>query len=104
MRVPLFLFRQIATVEVYQGDSAYGPVYGAPVDVRCRIEHSVTRDADLAQQVSKDRIRNTTRAFFPAGTSLPVKSKVTWSGQVFQVKEQTLQAGLTASHVEVVLE
>lgn len=36
--IPGFLLRHTVAVEAYQGDSAYGEVYAAPVAVRCFLE------------------------------------------------------------------
>jgi hypothetical protein len=36
--MPGFLLRHEVTVEPYEGDSANGPLYGAPVTVRCFLE------------------------------------------------------------------
>jgi hypothetical protein len=36
--IPGFLLRHEVAVERYEGDSAVGPLYGAPVTVRCFLE------------------------------------------------------------------
>lgn len=52
--LPGFLLRHEVTVEPYEGDSANGPLYGAPVTVRCFLEEkrSMVRNKDGEQVLS----------------------------------------------------
>ncbi|MFC8432255.1 hypothetical protein [Streptomyces sp. NPDC057253] len=43
MNLPASLLRHEVTVEPYEGDSAVGPLYGAPVTVRCFLEEKTRR-------------------------------------------------------------
>ncbi|MFD3929688.1 hypothetical protein [Streptomyces sp. NPDC058614] len=54
MLIPAYLLRHEVTVEAYEGDSAYGEVYGAPAIVRCFLEQKtrVVRDRKGRQVTS----------------------------------------------------
>jgi len=41
VKVPGWLLRHSVTVEAYEGDSAYGPRYAAPVAVRCFLDQKI---------------------------------------------------------------
>lgn len=43
MLIPGHLLRHTVTVEAYEGDGAAGPLYGAPVTVRCFLEQQNRR-------------------------------------------------------------
>ncbi|MFC9847792.1 hypothetical protein ACFWFF_01580 [Streptomyces sp. NPDC060223] len=46
MLIPAYLLRHEVVVEPYEGDSAVGPLYGAPVTVRCFLEQQNRRVRD----------------------------------------------------------
>lgn len=74
MSLPGFLLRHEVTVEPYEGDSAYGPQYGALVAVRCFLEEK-TR---LVRAPGGDEVTSsaTVRCRLDAVTA-PPKSRVT---------------------------
>lgn len=54
MNIPSFLLQHEVTGEPYEGSSANGPVYGAPVTVRCWLEEGseLTRATEGAEVVA----------------------------------------------------
>ncbi|MFE9645316.1 hypothetical protein ACFYO0_14605 [Streptomyces sp. NPDC006365] len=59
MVIPGYLLRHEVVVEPYEGDSAYGPVYAAPVTVRCFLEEKnrLVRDKDGREVTSSSTFR-----------------------------------------------
>ncbi|TMR99514.1 hypothetical protein EJK15_06795 [Nonomuraea basaltis] len=99
--LPDWLLRHTASIEPFQGDGAYGPLYGAAVTVRCLVddERRLVRDAQGAETVSDTTI------FFPPGTRCPEGSRVTVNGRVTTVIASYARDGgglPTPDHVEVV--
>lgn len=89
MKAPAWMFRQTVSVEPYEGESAYGPVYGAAYDLRCRIEsriHTVLLpDGEESQAMA--------RLYCRPGANLPAQSRVTWDGQLHDVLTVATQPG-----------
>lgn len=50
MKLPGFWLRHRVTVEPYEGDSAYEPIYGVPVVVRCWLEQKTRTVQDKTGQ------------------------------------------------------
>lgn len=73
--LPGFLLRHRVVVEPYEGDSAYGEVYGAAVTVRCFLDQStrLVRDKDGRQVTSGA----TFHCRLTAITDIPPDSRVT---------------------------
>ncbi|GAA4684530.1 hypothetical protein [Streptomyces youssoufiensis] len=71
--IPGWLLRHQITVEAYQGDGPYGPVYGPPVAVRCFLDEA-TR---LVRDPSGDEVTSSSTAYCPLETVAPAKSRVT---------------------------
>ncbi|MEU6778554.1 hypothetical protein ABZ912_05075 [Nonomuraea angiospora] len=99
--LPDWLFRHEASIEPFEGDGAYGPIYGAAVTVKCLVddERRLVRDAQGAETVSDTTI------FFPPGTRCPEGSRVTVNGRVTTVIASYARDGgglPTPDHVEVV--
>lgn len=74
--IPAFLLRQEVTVAAYQGDSAYGPRYAAPVAVRCFLEQKTrtVRDKEGQEAVSSGTFY---ARLDEAEAACPAESKVT---------------------------
>ncbi len=69
------------TVEPYQGGGAYGSVYGAPVEVECRVEDVVR----LVRAATGDEAVSSTTVVCDVGTVIPAESRVTVKGRVTTV-------------------
>ncbi|WP_440100026.1 hypothetical protein [Streptosporangium sp. H16] len=101
MMLPEWLLRHTAIIEPFEGDGAYGAVYGPEVTERCLVddERRLVRDAQGAETVSDTTI------FFRPGTRCPEGSRVTVNGRVTTVITSFNRdsGGLpTPDHVEVV--
>jgi hypothetical protein len=70
------------TIEVYQGDTAYGPTYGAPVTARAYVEDEVktVRNAQGEEVVSGTKVW-----LFPTQPCPPESRLTTPSGRVQSV-------------------
>jgi len=98
---PDWLLRHEATIEPFEGEGAYGPIFGEAVTARCMVddERRLVRDAQGAETVSDTTI------FFPPGTRCPEGSRVTVNGRVTTVITSFSRDGgglPTPDHVEVV--
>lgn len=73
------LLNQSATVEAYQGTGAYGPVYGEPVEVGCRVDWSreMVRDSDGNEVVASARLYILPDDQFPTGSRVTVDGYTT---------------------------
>lgn len=103
--LPKFLLRNTVTVEPYAGNSANGPLHGAPVTVACYLEegNKLTRD-------SKGHEVTSTAQFFCRldAVDAPPQSRVTLPDSRVTTVIQALRrdgAGLpTPDHLEVHLQ
>lgn len=95
------VLNQTVTVTPKTGQSAYGPIYGTPYDMRCRIEpkRELIRDADGAEIVSSARM------FTMPGETLGHGAKVDWAGNSYRVVSVAPMAALDGEthHLEVML-
>lgn len=97
------MLRQTGTVEPYQGHGAYGPVYGAPVELVCRIEpkRRMVRNRQGQEVVSDATV------FLEPGTEQTVtpESRFTWAGRTYTVLEVRPYPGPNGEthHVEALL-
>ncbi|GAB2918688.1 hypothetical protein ACFMQL_20545 [Nonomuraea fastidiosa] len=99
--LPDWLLRHVAVIEPFQGEGAYGVIYGPPVTERCLVddERRLVRDAQGAETVSDTTI------FFRPGVHCPEGSRVTVNGRVTTVIASFSRNGgglPTPDHVEVV--
>ncbi|MEU0719050.1 hypothetical protein ABZ498_17965 [Streptomyces lavendulocolor] len=79
MRVPAWLLRHRVTVEPYDGDSAYGPTYRPPVEVRALVAEAnkVTRNREGVE------VTSTAQIITEPGLDCPPESRLTLpSGRV----------------------
>ncbi len=103
--IPGFLMVHTITIEPYQGEGGSGPVYGAPVSVRCFREDS----RKLVRNQLGEQVVSESQAYCPPGTVAPPKSRVTINGTnsrtafVIQAKDRDGGGLPTPDHVEVVL-
>lgn len=102
MRIPNWLIRQVVTVKPLIGHSAYGPIYGPELKLRCRVESKrrLVRDKDGNEVVSEATL------YCGPDTNITVGSEVHIDGTkyvVLQVKPHYLPNG-KVHHVEVVLQ
>lgn len=103
-RIPRWLLRHTVTVEAYQGDSAYGPVYGPPAAVRCFVEDG----AKLIRNDQGHEVVSTARLYARLDTTTaPAQSRVTLpSGRTATVITAHRRDGgglPTPDHLEVAL-
>ncbi|MFI6317281.1 hypothetical protein ACIBG8_07170 [Nonomuraea sp. NPDC050556] len=99
--LPGWLLRHTAVIKPFEGDSAYGPVYGPPVAVRCLAddERRMVRDDKGVEVVSEITI------YMLPGTRCPSGSQVTVNGRTTTVLASYTRDGgglPTPDHVEVV--
>lgn len=104
MKMPAMLLRHTVTVERYEGSSAYGETYAAPVPLDCFREHKrrLVRDAAGNEVVSE-----TTLYAMPDTDPIPAGSRVTVDGTATTVIAADLKDGgglPTPDHLEVVCE
>jgi hypothetical protein len=71
--LPAWLMVHQITVEPYTGNSAYGPLYGPAVAVRCFLDQQ-TR---MVRNPAGDDVTSTSTAYCPLATVAPAKSRVT---------------------------
>lgn len=77
------LYRQTVTHEPYQGDTAVGPTFGSPVDLRCRFRthRKVIRTARGDEIVADATLE------CRSSESIDEKDRVTFDGRTFRVAE-----------------
>jgi hypothetical protein len=68
-----FLWRHEVTVEAYEGDGAYGPVYAAPVTVRCFLDQKTRTVVDKEGQ----EVVSHGTLYAPLATVCPPESRIT---------------------------
>lgn len=94
MKVRRSLLKDTVTVETYSGDGAYGPVYAAPVTVRCNVD--VTRH--LVRNAGGDEVvSEATLAVHPDDeAAFAPESRLTIAGRasrVLSASPQTFRGG-----------
>ncbi|GAA0638243.1 hypothetical protein GCM10010174_70120 [Kutzneria viridogrisea] len=102
--IPAWLLRHTATIEPYEGTGAAGPIYGAPVTVRCFVDDvsRLVRSGDGTEAVSSATL------YCPLDTVAPAESRVTVNGHrpatVFTTFRRDGGGLPTPDHLEVVLQ
>lgn len=95
------VLNQTVTVTPRTGRSSYGPLYGTPRDMRCRIEpkRELIRDSDGAEIVSSARM------FTMPDETLGHGDKVDWVGNSYRIVSVAPMAALDGEthHLEVML-
>lgn len=72
--IPKWLLRHRITIEVYQGDSAYGPTFGAPLpDVRAFVDQQTKRVAGP----NGTQVTSSSQVYCPLNTVAPALSRIT---------------------------
>lgn len=98
--IPQLLLRHEVTVEPYEGDGAYGPVYGDPVTIPAFVDAQTTmvRDADGVEVVSS------TTVYAVDVPDLPIGSRITYAGReltALAVKRRDGGGLPTPDHVQI---
>lgn len=83
MRIPGVLLRQQVAVEPWPREGAYGPLFGDPLLVRCRIEPRRRR----VRTPAGEELLSEAVAHFDPSVALAPQSRVTWDGRTYQVVE-----------------
>jgi hypothetical protein len=81
MGLPLRKRTHTITVEPFQGDSAYGPVFGAPVQVTCRVDEAQR----LVRSNTGEEVVSSSTVFCDLDTVIPAGSRVTVNGRTTTV-------------------
>lgn len=102
MSLPTGFLTHTITVEPYAGPTPYGPSYGAPVTVSCRVEDEtqMVLDANGVEVVSSSKV------FCDSDVDIPVESRVTVDGRttrVLSVLDLSTGGLSTMDHLEVAL-
>lgn len=104
MNIPGFLLRHRVTVEPFLGNSATGPRYGTPTEVRAFVEEK-TR---MVRNPAGEEVTSSSTFYARLGTVCPAKSRVTLpTGRKTTVIEAVRQDGGgldTPDHLEVRLQ
>ncbi|MFJ3173792.1 hypothetical protein ACIPJK_23835 [Streptomyces roseus] len=104
MVIPSWLLRHTVTIEAYQGDSAYGPLYADPVTVRAFVEEK----ARTVRNATGEEVVASTTVYLLPSQACPPESRVTVpGGRTASVITSALLDGgglPTPDHREVTLE
>ncbi|WP_028814431.1 hypothetical protein [Streptomyces flavidovirens] len=76
MSLPAFLLVHTVTVEAYLGDSAYEPLYAAPVSVRCFLDEQTK----TVRNKAGEEATSSSTLYAPLETVCPAESRVTLPG------------------------
>lgn len=103
-RMPRWMLKHRVTIEPFAGDSATGPVYGAPITgVRAL---AVAKTTNIRTADGKTTVSDTTVVLLP-GQECPVRSRLTLpGGRTVTAMSVTVADGgglPTPDHVEVVV-
>ncbi|MFB8241998.1 hypothetical protein ACFC58_36235 [Kitasatospora purpeofusca] len=71
--IPGWLLRHRVSIEPYEGDGAYGPVYGTPGTVRAFVDAKVRE----VRSPTGEQVVSSSTAYCPPGTAAPPGSRVT---------------------------
>lgn len=101
MKLPSSLLVHQVSVELYEGETAYGPQYAAPVICKWRMEPKRKRIINReGQEVISEAF-----AMAAADDTVTVGSRVTWGGRTYKVIEtREIWTLYTKSHREVYLQ
>lgn len=101
MKVPTSLLRERITIEAFEGESAYGPVYGAPVTgvpARFDGQRRVVRKADGTDLVASGTV------IVRPDVTITTQSRVTIGADTYEVVDVLPAEGLARpSHLEVLV-
>lgn len=98
--IPAQLKVHTISVEPFTGRNAYGPTFGAPVDVACYVEGAI----ELVRSSDGNEATSSTKVFCDPDVAIPEHSRVTFNGVISTVMAvQTFTTGgLTdLDHLEV---
>lgn len=98
--IPSFLLNQNATLEVHTGNSAYGDLYSASTNIKCRFEPYTKKVIDSYG----NEVVASGRMFISPSININPESRITFESTVYTVisvqKQYTIN---TYSHKEVIL-
>lgn len=77
MTIPARWRTHTITVEPYLGSGAFGPEFGPPVEVACRVEDQV----ELVRSNTGEEVVSTSTVLCEADTVIPAGSRVTVNGR-----------------------
>lgn len=100
--IPTHLRTHTVTVEPFQGDGARGPVFGAAVQVTCRLENKL----QLVRSNIGEEVTSSSTVFCDRGTTIPAGSRVTVAGRittVISVADHDTGGRSELDHLEVFL-
>jgi hypothetical protein len=101
MRLPAFMLKDKASIELYTGSSAYGNIYGTAVtDIKCRFEKSLSLIKGTKNGKSANKVGV---CFFQPSVTVTEGSKITINSVVYEVLYIVPEKGFVDSHIEVVL-
>lgn len=90
------------SVEPFEGDGARGPVYGAAVQVSCRLENKL----QLVRSNIGEEVMSSSTVFCDRTTTIPAGSRVTAAGRittVIAVADHDTGGRSALDHLEVFL-
>lgn len=102
MRIPAWMLVHIAQYEPHEGNTAFEPVYGAPVALRCRIEPKRT----LYRTREGDEVMASAVLFAAPDEPITEQGRVTWAGVTYTVLSVDRLPGPSGAihHLECVLQ
>ena len=80
-KLPAYMQQNEVTVEVYEGDGAYGPIYSDPVTISCYYQQKNEKVLDD----EGDEIISSSQFFTSSGLDMKKGSKVTFEGNTNKV-------------------
>lgn len=76
-RVPRWLLRHRVVIEPYEGDGAYGPTYGPPVEVSALVSEVIRLIRSQAEARSGRTITSTAQLITAPDVVCPAESRIT---------------------------
>ncbi len=81
MSLPGHFRAHTISVEPFDGNGAYGPVFGAAVNVECRVEHKV----QLVRSAEGTEVVSSMTVYCARSVTIPPESRVTVDGRTTSV-------------------
>jgi hypothetical protein len=106
--IPEWWKTHTVTVEPYEGGGAHGPIFGAAVEIRCRVEGRVqlVRSNTGEETVAGSSAVSSTTVFCDPDVVIPAGSRVTVNGRVatvLAVSDPSTAGRSPLDHLEVFL-
>jgi len=104
VRIPRWLMRHRITVEPYEGESSTGPLYAAPVIIRCFLDE----ETRAVRSPGGEQTTSTSTAYADLDIAAPALSRVTLpdgrTTTVIAAKRRDGNGLQTPNHLEIQLE